>query len=338
MKLYVGTYTDSGSKGIYVYDTDKNYGEFDLLQSVEQENPSYIALSPNGRMLYAVTENGDGPSYISSYEINVRGELRFRNMMATSQNGLCHVAVSPDGRWLLAAAYSSGGLSVLKIREDGSIGEEVKVLSFDDGCVENISHIHCSAFIPDGRYVYITDLGRDSIYRYVYNADSIDKPLGDIKIFCMRSGSGPRHIAFGKNGNFMYVITELAATVEVFDITAGELLHLQTHTITKEGGDGGDIVISPDGRLLFASIREKSNCVAVFAIGDNGLLRKVSYVNTNLHPRSILLSPCGAKLLVASMKENNVRTYDISSEKGELYPSTGIIRVLRPVCIIFGTV
>src|SRR5215217_4162140 len=57
-RLFIGTYTRKGGKGIYSIELDSSTGALSAPQlAAETTNPSYIALSPDRATLYAVSES-----------------------------------------------------------------------------------------------------------------------------------------------------------------------------------------------------------------------------------------------------------------------------------------
>lgn len=344
--LLIGTYTENeigkGSKGIYIYRCDYRHGTFDYQGVAPAKNPSYITLDRRQENLYAVSETA-APSSVCSFPFDC-GAGTAGEPQVTPNDGAdpCNIVVSPDGRFLVTADYSSGGLSVFPVRDDGSPGAERQSFNFTGsgpvGDRQDGSHIHCARYCRCGRYLFVTDLGADSIYRFDVLAgveDHID--FDTKKVFRVKAGSGPRHFVFDPDGRYMYLINELSASVMAFSYENGEIQEIQHLTANPDGGDGGDIKLSPDGNYLYASVRETAvNGIAVYQRdAGTGLLEFVYYQPCVLHPRNIEFSPGGRFLFVTGMKEGKVQVFSYDPADGRLTDTGRKIDVPNPTCLVF---
>lgn len=338
----MGTYTHAGtSDGVYLYGYDNSDGNFEYRGSARVADPSYITFDKDKRHLYCVTESQDD-SYVNALIFDPSdGSLRMADSVETAQQGLCNIVVSPDGDYLITSNYGSGSLSVFEILDDGSAGPEIQTIGFTgSGPVtdrQEASHIHCTRFCRCGKYIFVTDLGGDAIYRYNISSGSgmyLDEST--LRVFKMKPGSGPRHLEFDREGNFVYLSNELSASVTVFAFEKGEITPMQELTASRNGkGDGGDIKISPDGRWVYMSVRENGDDgIAIYRRDPaTGILEAAGYQPTAAHPRSIGLSPDGVLLLAACMKSNTVQVFGC---KDGLLRETGIkLEVPSPTCILF---
>ena len=325
--LLIGTYTANGSRGIYrtTFDSAKGtLGEAELV--VEVDNPSYIALSADGNYLYAVSEGGkDENSALNAYRHNAQtGEFTLINRQPTGGASPCYVRLH-DGR-AYTANYTGGSLSTFVIGDDGSLGEAV-VREFEprEG---NVSHIHGVFVAPDAESLYVTDLGRSEIFQITSAGEEIARTQ-------LALGSGPRHMAFSQSGK-AYALNELKGTVCVFDITT-EGLQLKQEIASDSVGGGGcaDIHLSADGRFLYASNRLKEDGVSVFSIDSEGLLQKVGYTLTGIHPRNFTLTPDGEYMLVAARDSNSVEVYRRDAKTGLLTATGEALEISMPVCLVW---
>ena len=126
--VYVGTYTAKESKGIYLQRFDAAAGALEAIGLVaEMPNPSFLALHPGRRFLYAVSEVRDSKGRhggaVHAFAIDARknGRLTFLNERSSQGVGPCHLSVDRTGRCVLVANYESGTAAVLPILEDGSV-------------------------------------------------------------------------------------------------------------------------------------------------------------------------------------------------------------------------
>ena len=325
--LLIGTYTARESRGIYRTTFDPatgTLGEAELV--VEVDNPSYLALSEDNGYLYAVSEGGrNEDSALNAYRHNAAtGEFTLINRQPTGGASPCYVRLF-DGK-AYTANYTGGSLSTFAIGEDGELGKaEVREFEPREG---SVSHIHGVFVAPDAKSLYVTDLGRSEIFQITSSGEEISRTQ-------LALGTGPRHMALSQSGK-VYALNELAGTVSVFDITA-EGLQLRQEIASDSVGGGGcaDIHLSEDGRFLYASNRLKEDGVSVFSIDEQGLLQKVGYTLTGVHPRNFTLTPDGEYMLVAARDSNSVEVYRRDAKTGLLTATGEALEVSMPVCLVW---
>ncbi|MCD8186700.1 MAG: lactonase family protein [Rikenellaceae bacterium] len=342
--LAVGTYTDGAGEGIYVYVYDPQKEVFEKKSAVKVTNSSYLYFSADGRNLYAVTENTETSSYANCFRFEPETASVARNdRRITKGSGPCHIAVDPENRFAVTANYAGGSISVFPLWPDGGLRPLSQLIRFS-GKGKNperqqAPHIHCVQFSPDGRFLFATDLGTDHLYRFDIDRDNRKYFLREEsqKAFPVESGSGPRHFGFSPDGRFVYLINELTATVMVFSYQEGELSWLQTLPV-KPGAEaeGGDIVITPDGKYLYASLREGEDGIGAFAVDPhNGMLSSIGYIPTARHPRNLSLTPDGLYLFCAAIKENVIVPYSIDPATGKLSEKPARLDIPAPACVLF---
>jgi 6-phosphogluconolactonase len=313
--------------------------------AAETSNPSFLAVHPNQRFLYAANEDRTGT--ISAFAIDpVNGRLKLLNQVPSRGSGPCHVAVAPGGKWVFATNYNSGSVAVFPVHEDGTLGEATGFVQHAGSSVnaqrQRGPHAHSANVSPDGRWLLVADLGLDQILSYRVDEVKGTLSAGDPPFTKLAPGSGPRHLVFGKDGRFAYVISEMLATVTVFryDSARGSLQELQTAQVTAEGYTGpksaAEIAADPAGKFLYASNRGDGT-IAVFRIdGDRGTLTLVERVSTEgKSPRSFAIDPSGAFLFAANQDSGNVVVFRIDPATGRLTPAGSVLEVASPVCIVF---
>ena len=349
VRLLVGTYTQSGkSEGIYVYQFDTETGAAAQVSSIASENPSFLALSADRKYVYAVNENGNGQGAVSAYAYDDRqGTLSFLNRQLTDGDSPCHVATDSRGTHVIASNYSGGSLSVFPIGPAGSLGGMVQHIQYEghgpDAQRQQAPHIHSSFFLPGGAQLFVQDLGTDKINVYDYRSEAVETPLvaAAPPTIATSPGGGPRHITFSADGQFMYVVQEMAATVLAYDRQGDSwemIQELPVNAAGFEGKDGAaDIKLSPDGRFLYASNRGDANTLAIYRVdGTSGKLSKVGNQSTlGAGPRNFAISPDGKFLLVANQQSDEVVIFERNADTGLLSDTGQRITVGSPVCLVF---
>lgn len=341
--LIIGTYTKGANEGIYVYKFNTITGDSEYVGIAEVENPSYLTVGPNGNFIYSVTENEDNPSYVNALFFNKQtGELVFLNKEETKGAAPCNIAVSRDGKHVVTANYAGGSISVFPLDSNGHLLPVAQVVGFGGQGIDkerqDSSHLHCVKFSPDGKFLFATDLGTDKIYRF--ETDSSDEgnyiKEESLMLFKVEDGSGPRHFILHPSGKYVYLINELSGTVIGFIYEDGALTEFQTIQADELNAKGsGDIDVTPDGKYIYASNRLKGDGVAIFSVNqEDGMLTKIGYQYTAIHPRNILVTPDGNLLLVANMESNSIEVYKIDKKTGLLLNLQKDIRIDSPVCLL----
>ena len=324
--LLIGTYTDSGSRGIYrTTFSESGFSAPELV--VEVDNPSFLALTDDGSRLYAVSEGGtDNTSALNAYSYDAEADtFTLINRQPTNGASPCYVRLF-EGR-AFTANYTGGSFTLFPIAEDGSLGEpQEREFEPREG---SVSHVHGLFLAPDGESLYVTDLGRSEIFQ-------IDAQGRELSRTQLDMGSGPRHMAFSKDGAVAYALNELSGTVSVFDIESQGLRLKQEIASDSVGGGGcADIHLTRDGRFLYASNRLKEDGISVFSVGEGGLLTKVGYTLTGVHPRNFTLTADDRYLLVAVRDSNRVEVYARDEKTGLLTPTAMSLDLSHPVCLLW---
>lgn len=353
--FFVGTYTQDGStsKGIYAYRYDAaNHEITDLGVAAETANPSFVALSPNGKYLYAVNElqNYKGPNSggVSAFSVDSStGKLTFLNEVPSRGADPSYITVDKTGKWVLIANYTGGSIAVFPVLGDGKIGE-AKTFVQHTGQGANPQrqegpHAHSINLSPDNRFAYVDDLGLDELLVYKFDSAKGALTPNDPPYVKLDPGSGPRHFALAASGKFAYVVSEIKGTVTVFslDSRTGTLHTLQTVSTLPEGFKGdiedAEVVIHPSGKFLYASNRGDGNSIAVFAIdGAKGTLTPVEYASTQgKTPRSFEIDPTGTLLFAENQQSNNIVVFKIDQQTGKLTPTGKVVDVPSPVDVKF---
>ncbi|MEQ8473815.1 MAG: lactonase family protein [Marinoscillum sp.] len=338
MSLLVGTYTDADSEGIYITSFDESEGTFtDPTLAVSTENPSFLAISDDRRFVFAVNESNEGAVSAFAFEGN---ELTLIKSVSTFGAHPCFIDYQPG---LVAVAnYSSGNGGLLSVSENGSLSKALSEFQhYGSGANlerQESPHAHFARFSPDGRFLYVIDLGIDQVLAY---------PISDGKIgpastaLTMEPGDGPRHLDFHPTMDYVYVISELSNTITVaaVDHQSGKFRAMDRISTLPDDFIGesycADIHISSDGRFVYGSNRGH-NSIAIFAVGEDGLLNLQTTEPTKGDwPRNFALSPNEQFLLVANQNSNNVVAFERDKKTGLLNFTGNEITISKPVCLKF---
>ncbi len=340
LAMVVGTYTDGESKGMYSYSFNQETGKVTPLSEVEISNPSYLTFSKKGDFIYSVSENDGDEATANAFSFNKKsGEMKLINQQKTQGAHPCYIAT--DGKNVVAANYTGGNFTTFDIEKDGSLSPATSVNNFKnsyqgpDSTRQASAHIHCTVFSPDGKCLFVTDLGGDRLYNYEIKNKKIatEKP----SYSTIAAGSGPRHFIFAPNGRHAYLINELSGTVVCYLYHQDSLLEpIQTvQADTVSGRGSADIHVSPDGKYLYASNRLKADGIAIFRIDSVGKLTKVGYQLTGIHPRNFNITPNGKYLLVACRDSNVIQVFQRDAKTGLLTDTKQDIQISKPVCLQF---
>lgn len=352
--VYIGTYTEEGSKskGIYAYRFDPGTAELTSVGlAAETTNPSFLAVHPNHRFLYAVNEVGNYKAQksgaVSAFAIDrATGKLTLLNQVASKGADPCYITVDKSGKYVLVANYTGGSVAVLPVLEDGRLGEASAFVQHTGHGAnperQEGPHAHSIDLSPDNRFAVVDDLGLDEslVYRFD-SAKGLLIPNG-AQFGKADPGAGPRHFALHPNGQYGYVINEMQSTVSVFsfDATAGVLRPLQTISTLPKGfsehNDDAEIQVHPSGKFLYASNRGHDS-IAVFAIdASKGTLTLIEYASTKgKTPRSFEIDPTGTSLFAANEKSDNIVVFRIDLQTGRLTATGQVLEVGEPVCVKF---
>jgi len=352
--VYVGTYTGAKSKGIYLARLDPATGKLTAPElAAETKNPTFLAIHPSQRFLYAVGEindfNGKKAGAVSAFAIEPKtGRLTLLNQAASGGPGPCHVNVEKTGKCLLVANYMGGSIAALPIKPDGSLSEASTFIQHTGSSVnpsrQKEPHAHSVNFSPDNRFVFAADLGLDKMLVYRLDPAKAVIVANDPPFAKLAPGSGPRHFAFHPSGRFAYVISEMACTITAFsyDAQKGELKEFQSISTlppgeaVKSGYSTAEVQVHPSGRFLYGSNRGHDT-IAAFALDER--TGRLSYIENQptqgKTPRNFAIDPTGAWLLAENQGSDSVVVFRIDEKNGRLAAAGQTIEVGAPVCIKF---
>lgn len=344
VRVYVGTYTGPKSKGIYRMDLDLASGKLSQPELAgECVNPSFLAIAPNQKFLFAVNEVGkfnDQPNNggVSAFAIDAKtGDLKLLNQQSSRGAAPCHITVDKTGKAALVANYSGGSFGSLPIKDDGSLDEMVSFLQHAKG-----SHGHSINLDAGNRYAVAADLGLNKLFVYKFAPDKQTLMANEPDGVTLPAGSGPRHFAFHPDGKHAYAINETALTMSVLDYDAAKGTLKETQNIStlpherQKGYSCAEVVVHPSGKFLYGSNRGH-NSIASFKIDPaNGKITPTGHQSSGINtPRGFTVDPSGKWLLVGNQGGGSVVVFKINRQSGELEPTGNSAEIASPVCIRF---
>jgi 6-phosphogluconolactonase len=350
--VFVGTYVRAEDDGIFTYRMDSESGAWTPLGAAKGVgNPSFVALHPNGRYLYAVGELGEfqgkRSGSVNAFAVSAdTGALAFLNRQPSLGAGPCHLTVDATGCCVLVANYGGGSVTAVPIAEDGSLGEPTDFHQHAGSSVnpsrQEGPHAHSVTLDPANRRAFVADLGLDRILIYRLDAGAGTLTPNDPAWAPVKAGAGPRHFAFHPSRRWAYVINELDNTVTAFryDETEGTLAEFQHITTLPAGFSGtsycADVRVSSDGRFLYGSNRGHDSIVIYAIDGHTGRLDCAGHAETQgAWPRNFALDPSGAFLYAANQNSDNIVAFRVDRETGGLTATGHVVSAPKPVCIQF---
>jgi 6-phosphogluconolactonase len=348
----VGTYTGGESRGIHRFELHPATGAWtDPILAGESENPSFLVLHPNGRVLYAVNElgafAGATMGAVSAFAIDpAKGTLTLLGQQASGGADPCHLAVDRGGRNVLVANYTGGSVAVLPIGADGGL-RPASVVRRHEGTGPNRErqekpHAHAIVFDPSERFALAADLGADRIFIYRFGAAAGSLEPNQPGAAELEPGSGPRHLAWHPSGKYLYAISELRSTVTAlrYDAGRGALEAFQVLTTLPPGFSGqntaAEVAVSQDGRFLYASNRGDDSLVLFTIDATSGALAPAGRVPAGgSTPRSFAIDPSGRWLLVANQDSDSIAVFRLDPVTGRPERVGPLLAITKPVSVLF---
>ena len=348
--VYVGTYTRGDSKGIYIYRMDTSSGALTPVGVTDAgPNPSFLAVHPNHRFLYAVNEiaeyEGEKTGSITAFSVDPRtGNLGFLNRQSSLGSIPCHLVVDAAGKNVLLANYTGGNVSVLPILSGGKLGTATSVRQHHGSSInptrQTGPRAHSINLDAANRFAVAADLGIDQVL--VYRFDGVKGKLSpnDPPSVSVKPGAGPRHFAFHPNKPYAYVINELDSTVTAFtyDAKRGVLESIQTISTVPKGFKGvthtAEVQVHPSGRFVYGSNRGHDS-IAMFKVNDTtGKLTSMGQEPTGgKTPRNFGIDPSGRYLIAANQDSDTLVVFRIDAVAGRLQSTGIVVNVPAPVCV-----
>lgn len=340
--FYIGTTNKSDQSVVALAELDLATGTVILKDStIVSPAPGYLAVAPNKKSLYVVTQDNE----IRAFTIEPNKKLRFVNSVPSEGLNPCHVSVHPSGKKVFAANYSDGSFAAYDLTSSGSIGKisykEKYTGSGPNAKRQDRSHAHCAVNSPNGKYVYVADLGTDKIMNYlVAGKDGAITPNPNQPFYTAKPGSGPRQVVITTSGKFMYLLNELNAELSALTVSdKGVLEEIESYpTIPadfKGNNSSAAIHLHPNGKFVVVSNRGH-NSISVFQIQAGGKLKQVDMQTRSIDtPRDFSIDPTGKFVVVGNQVTNDLTVYAIDPSTGKLTFRASGIKVTNPTAVAF---
>lgn len=343
--LFIGTYTRTAARGIYAVRLDGATGRLSApVLAAATANPSWLALTPDRKILYAVSE-ADAMASAFAADVTAGTLSPLQSPQSSGGAAPCHLVVDPTQRTLLVANYHTGIVAAIPLHADGTLGAPHAIQHTGHSVNperQASPHVHSVTLSPDARFALVCDLGLDRVFTYRLDAARAILTPAEPPFVATTPGAGPRHFVFGADGRHAYAVTEMGSTVIAFDYapaTGALTARQELSTLLSDfpgASTGAEIRLHPNGRWLYTSNRGHDS-IAVFAVSPtDGRLRPVAVTPCGgKNPRSFALSPDGAWLVCANQNSNSLAVFRVDAATGQLTPTGATAEVALPVCVMF---
>jgi len=348
--IYIGTFSERGSMGIYVYEVFRDNMRFDLLQTIaSKKSPSFVAASPDGRFLFSANRGGinkdDKHGSVTSFSIDpLTGKLTKVQDQSSFGESPCHISVHPSGKYLFVSHYVGANVTVLKVDANGQISEPIQNIQFEgEGTImpqQSQAHPHSSIPSSDGKFVYISDLGQDKILIYKFDPESAQLISAEIPFVRTMPGSGPRHFVIHPKGNIAFSSEEISSSISSYKIDQedGSLELIQRLPALPPAffGDNSsaDVHTAVGGKYVYISNRGY-NGMAMYKVSGNGKMKNIGYMPTiGRRPRAFMPDPEGKFMLVGNRDSDEINIFLIQKD-GTLKDTSAYLPVPANSCIKF---
>ena len=278
--------------------------------------PGPMWIDPTSERLY-VAKRGEENSLLCLHVDRTHGPLtKLYEIPLTAR--MCNLSVDRTRKFLIAASYHSHNLTVCPLTPTHPPASDHQVMP-------TLRHPHAAVFSPDNRFVLVPCLGDDMLM--VFGFDESRGQLTLHKQWQARTGSGPRHLCFHPEGQWLYLLNELDASLDVlaWDATQGSVHAKQSLNTLPAGFTGkpwaADVHVSPDGQFVYTCDRSSSTLAVFKTDAQRGTLTWLAHVPTELQPRSFALDVDGRHVLVAGQKSNHLGVFERDAQTGLLTPT-----------------
>lgn len=336
---YVGTYTHENSVGIHVYDVDSATGVFTEKSVVPINNPSYLTISKDGKFLYSIADEG-----VAAFHVDEEGGLEKINQSWIGGMRGCYVEVDSKNRYLFVGGYHDGRVTMMRIKEDGSIGDIADGIFHKGGFLsaseKRLDHpkVTCVTLTPDEKYLCAVDFGLNQTKIY-----EVDYELGHLHMVDMiRSelDAGARIMRFSKDGKFAYIMTGIGNTMEVYtyrDNNGPEFELVQVVDVLDKEYENAACTcfrFTEDEKYIFVTVDAVDGYSYLKRNEQDGTLEWQGFTYTSGdYPKSLLVVPGSEYIAVLNHDSNEIRTFHMDYDGHYGLMKNAPVKVDKPNCI-----
>ena len=331
MYVYVSN-ADDGDISVYSLQGDGSLRAMARVAAAKPVMP--LAVSPDRRYLYAAIRAK--PYSAITYAIDARSGALEQVSVGPLADTFPYISTDRAGRFLFGASYASDVIAVHPIEGGTRVGEALQVIPVE-------RHAHCILVDHTNKYVFVSALGTDRVYEFVFDANTGRLAPNTPPLLQLKAGTGPRHMVFSSDNRFLYVLSELMGTVTTLalDTASGHLSVQGSESIlppdtrlqpgmprapwgvptanqapprnTDNDIWASDVHLRPDGRFLYA-VERTSNMLAWLRVdAGSGRVSYLGSVPTEKQARGFAIDPTGTYIVVAGEKSDAISVYAIQS-------------------------
>ena len=289
-----------------------------------------MTVSPDKRFLYAASRSK--PYSVHAYAID-RGTGALKPVASSPlAESFPYISLDRTGRFLFGASYGGNLVSVNAIAGDRRVVPEPLQV------IPTARNAHAIRADNSNRFVYVPHLGTDQIFQFVFDEKTGRLASNTPPLLQMKAGTGPRHLVLSSDNRFVYLLSELVATVTTLalDDKTGLLSEVGVASILPPDSKllpgaprpssrntdndiwAADLHLTPDGKFLYASERTSSTLAAFSVDGASGKLTYLGSTPTERQPRGFAIDPKGKFLVASGEKSDTISAYTIDAASGAL--------------------
>jgi 6-phosphogluconolactonase len=347
--VFLGTYTSvDGSRGIYRSSFDAETGQLSAPElAMELESPSFFHIAPDGKSLYAVSENNQEGGVYSFRLDPATGKLSDQVSLTSGGATACHISTDNKNQFAVVSNYFGGSFAFYKLNPNGSLDSRIAhypipVIKIDG--VDREARGHCGFFDATGTFAFTCDAGQDKVHIYKVDREKGTVTQNDPPYLAMPALSAPRHIHIAPDNKVAFVNGERDMTVNVvkLDVAANRFAVIQSLSTLREsekvepGYSTAECRIHPNGKFVYVSNRGH-NTIAAFQYDAAAMkLSPAGHITGDINiPRNFNITPCGKWMLIASQDGGKVGVYKIDEATGLAKETANSIKIDRCICVKF---
>ena len=305
-------------------------------------SPSFLAIHPNRKFLYAVGEGGgkDGGPVVAFALDPKTGALTKLNEDRSGGGGPCHIVVSPKGDYAAVANYGGGSTALFKLGADGKIVDRVgfvqhKGSGAEQGPTEGTARRTAAVHRPEGRTRrYRRPRHRQGeVSRFDATKGLVEDARGRHRNAARQRPAAHRH----RPGRQVRLCVRRTRFDRERDRTiCGKVVQsLSTLPAPTKGNSTAECIISPDGKFVYVSNRGH-NSIAVFKVNEDRKLTAAGHITGDIKiPRNFNIDPSGKWMLIASQDGGKVGVWELDAKTGGGKETGTTVKVSRCVCVKF---